>query len=246
MNNNIKKYLKNSFKLCYKNNNIFFSKIKSFVLRRKKLRISYINVIRSYWNRFCINFLYNKINLKKKFNNKNPIIIDVGFGNGRKLYFDVKKNLNINFLGIEVYIKGVIYCLKKCNENGLENLKIIFYDAFKVFKYMILNNSIFKIQIFFPDPWEKKKHKKRRLINLFFLFLLREKLLKDGILHIITDSKDYYKNVKKNIKIIGGFKKFFFISNNKFINKNLFCYTKYEKKAKNVKKSIYNLIYIKT
>ncbi|WP_343154756.1 tRNA (guanosine(46)-N7)-methyltransferase TrmB [Buchnera aphidicola (Pseudoregma panicola)] len=224
---------------------IYLKEIQSFVIRRKKLSSFNISIIRNFWKKFCIEFSY----IKKKYIFENcsyPIILDIGFGNGRKLFFDVVKNSKANFLGVEVYINGILYCIKKCEKHNIKNLKIIYFDALKVLKYMLLNNSIFKIQIFFPDPWKKKKHNKRRLINLMFLSLVRLKLIKNGILHIMTDCKLYYKYILKNIKIFNCFKKFFFIENkHKNSNVKFNINTKYENIAKNKKKNIYNIIYKK-
>ncbi|BGI51602.1 MAG: hypothetical protein BucCj_3580 [Buchnera aphidicola (Ceratovacuna japonica)] len=175
-----------------------------------------------------------------------PIVVDIGFGDGKKIFYDATQNSKVNFLGIEVYIKGILYCIKKCNSNNIKNLKIIYFDGLKIFKYMLSNNSIFKVQIFFPDPWKKRKHNKRRLINLMFLSLIRLKLIKNGVLHIMTDCELYYKNIIKNIKIIKRFEEFFFIENkNKNFKKKINMCTKYENKAKNNKSFIYNIIYKK-
>ncbi|WP_343184014.1 tRNA (guanosine(46)-N7)-methyltransferase TrmB [Buchnera aphidicola (Ceratovacuna keduensis)] len=236
---------KNLKKINILNKNILFREVKSFVLRRKKISNINIKIIKKFWKQFCIEFSY----IRKKYifkNNLNPIILDIGFGNGKKLCFDVIKNSKINFLGIEVYINGILHCIKECKKYNIKNLKIIYFDALKVLKYMLLDNSIFKIQIFFPDPWKKKRHNKRRLINLMFLSLVRLKLIKNGILHIMTDCKSYYIYIIKNIEIINCFKNFFFIEDKyKNFNKKNNINTKYENIAKNKKKVIYNIIYKK-
>ncbi|WP_343189062.1 tRNA (guanosine(46)-N7)-methyltransferase TrmB [Buchnera aphidicola (Chaitoregma tattakana)] len=239
-----KNSLYNCIDLVLKNS--FHRDVKSFVIRRKKISEFQYNIINRYWKKFCINFIYLR-KIKHFFLNKNPIIIDIGFGDGKKILYDAIQNYRVNFLGIEVFLKGILYCLNRCYINNIKNFKIICYDAFYVFKYMLLDNSIFKIQIFFPDPWKKRKHNKRRLINLMFLSLIKMKLQKNGILHIITDCRSYYKNIVKNISIIKCFKKFFFIEmTTKRCKKTFFnCNTKYEIKAKNKKKFIYNMIYIK-
>lgn len=230
---------------CLRKKDFFFRKeIRSFVFRRTKISSFKKYIITKYWKKFCVNFNYKK--KKNFFYKKFPIIVDIGFGDGKKLIYDVQKNVGINFLGIEVYLNGIINCINKCNYYNITNFKMIYFDAFKVFKYMLEDNSIFKVQIFFPDPWRKKKHNKRRLINLMFLSLIMLKLKKNGILHIMTDCKIYCKNIIKNIKFINFFKEFFFIDNKyKFSDCNLNIFTKYESKAKNKNNFIYNIIYKK-
>jgi len=107
---------------------------------------------------------------------------------------------NQNFLGIEVYEAGVGRLINEANKNKLTNLKIIKDDAVEVLTNNILDNSISHFQLFFPDPWHKKKHHKRRIVQISFLDLLSKKLKNDGVVHIATDWENYAEHIMESLE----------------------------------------------
>lgn len=127
------------------------------------------------------------LDFKKLFNNSNPCVLDIGFGDGKLLTSIAKKFPTINFIGIEVYESGVGNILKQISEDELDNLKISSDDAVVILNNFIQDNSLFGVSLFFPDPWPKKKHHKRRIINSNFLDLIRKKIQKNGFVKIATD-----------------------------------------------------------
>ncbi|CAL4324326.1 tRNA (guanosine(46)-N7)-methyltransferase TrmB [Buchnera aphidicola] len=209
----MKKIILNSFIIPkYNKFGKFLRPIKSFQLRSRYLKEKKIDFLKKYFFLFGINFKNSLINIHTFYSNDRlPIILDIGFGNGESLFYTCSHFINCNILGIEVYLAGIYNFIKKifCTKKIFHNLKIIMHDAVEVLQYMIQNNSISIVQCFFPDPWPKKRHNKRRIINKQFIELVITKMILGGILHIITDCVLYYNNI---IKLMKNFKYFVDIS----------------------------------
>ena len=110
-----------------------------------------------------------------------------------------------NFLGVEVHSPGVGNLLNIIHDQEINNLKLIQHDAVEVLKEMILDNTLDGVHIFFPDPWHKKRHNKRRLIQLPFVELLAKKMKKDSYVHIASDWDDYSKWILETFKLSNSF-----------------------------------------
>ena len=124
-----------------------------------------------------------------------PLVIDIGFGNGDLLVSLANQYTQTQFVGIEVYDAGIGHCLKLIDENNLKNLKIISGDAVEVLKFGMADASINEINLLFPDPWPKKRHHKRRIINGDFIQLISKKLMPNGLVNISTDWEDYAEQI---------------------------------------------------
>ena len=124
-----------------------------------------------------------------------PLIIDIGFGNGDLLVSLANQYAQTQFVGIEVYDAGIGHCLKLVDENNLKNLKIISGDAVEVLKFGMADASISEINLLFPDPWPKKRHHKRRIINDGFIQLISKKLMPNGLVNISTDWENYAEQI---------------------------------------------------
>ena len=120
-----------------------------------------------------------------------PLIVEIGFGMGEATAAIAKMLSDKNFIGIEVHTPGVGALLKLIGENHISNLRIIQHDAVEVLTKMIADDSLAGAHIFFPDPWPKKRHHKRRLIQQGFVQLLVQKLNPGGYVHLATDWEDY-------------------------------------------------------
>lgn len=182
--------------------NFYTKRIRSFVLRKGRITKNQKTSLKKYWKNMGINYVKEKINFEKIFNRKTKTILEIGFGMGNSLVNIAKNNQQNNFIGIEVYAPGIGSCMNYAQNIGINNLRIICHDAVEVLENMIFNSSLDIIQLFFPDPWHKKKHNKRRIIQFEFIILVLKKLKQGGIFHIATDSQEYYKhilNVTKNI-----------------------------------------------
>lgn len=131
------------------------------------------------------------LNAEAIFSRRAPTIVEIGFGMGEATAAIAQRLADKNFIGIEVHTPGVGALLKLIGENNSRNLRIIQHDAVEVLKSMVADNSLDGLHIFFPDPWPKKRHHKRRLIQAEFVKLLVQKLASGGYLHLATDWEDY-------------------------------------------------------
>lgn len=224
-------------------NNLYKKNIRSFVLRNSRIKKNQKDAISKYWPLMGINFQNEILKLEKIFVKNFDIILEIGFGMGLTLVEMARTRQNNNFIGIEVYKPGIGSCLRYAHELKIKNLRIINHDAVEVLSNMIPSESIYKIQLFFPDPWNKKKHNKRRIINLEFIKLLSSKLIFNGIIHIKTDSKEYKNYILKIINHATNVYKLKEITNNKK-DKNKII-SKFEMKAVKLKNKIYNFMYRK-
>ena len=165
--------------------------IRSYVLRQGRLTKHQAEGIKSLSSLYAIPFGDSILNWDTIFNGEGESIIEIGFGMGQTTAEIAEALSNSNFIAIDVHSPGVGNLLNKIKEKKLKNLKIIQHDAVEVLKKMIQDESLDAVHIFFPDPWHKKRHNKRRLIQEPFLELISRKLKKEGYIHIATDWEDY-------------------------------------------------------
>ena len=166
--------------------------IRTYILRQGRITAAQSKAIQDNFQKHAVIFENKIINFGDIFENKNnDLILEIGFGMGSSTAEIAKSNLNKNYIAIEVHSPGVGNLLKLIEEDDISNLKIIQHDAVEVLNLMIKNDSLDGIHIFFPDPWPKKKHHKRRLIQSNLLKLIAQKIKKTGYLHIATDWEDY-------------------------------------------------------
>ncbi len=166
-------------------------KIKSFVLRQGKITKGQQNAIDTLMPIFGVEYTTSHVDLNQIFNSANNKIIEIGFGMGDATWQIAKQNPENDYLGIEVHGPGVGSLLMSIQEHQIHNLRIIKHDAVEVLQDMITDHSIHGFHIYFPDPWHKKRHHKRRLIQGEFVELLVSKLLPQGYIHVATDWEDY-------------------------------------------------------
>lgn len=131
------------------------------------------------------------LDFEQIFGNKNPVVIEIGFGMGKATAIIAENNPNINYIGIEVHKPGIGKLLGEIRTRNLKNLRIIDFDAMEVLKDMIQDESVSAFHIFFADPWPKKRHHKRRLVQRPRTNLLASKLKKEGYLYFVTDWLPY-------------------------------------------------------
>lgn len=165
--------------------------IRSFVLRGGRLTNLQERALQNYYNDYVIEFSRNNLNFEKLFGSKNPVIIEIGFGMGESTAEIAERFPENNYLGIEVFLAGVGRLLHDIHERGLNNLRIIRFNAVDVLQEMISDQSAAGFHIFFPDPWPKKKHHKRRLLQEEFFKILSRKLKPGGYIYCVTDWTPY-------------------------------------------------------
>ena len=174
----------------------FLRTIRSFVRRSGRRTSAQKKAWDNHWAVYGVNPEIGPVDLSTLFENKNQkFVLEIGFGNGENLIDCAKNDPYSNFSGIEVYPAGIGQCLINANKYSLKNLRLFCDDAVDVLNKQIANKSLDVINIFFPDPWPKKKHHKRRLISEDFISLIESKLKPNGIVHICTDWADYAHDI---------------------------------------------------
>ena len=138
-----------------------------------------------------------KINLPEIFPMSEKIIMEIGFGMGEATAIIAKNHPNNGYIAVDVHPPGIGKLLARIVENDLSNLRVIEDDVHVVLPHMFEDESLDGIHLYFPDPWPKKKHNKRRIVNAGFLALIHPKLKKDGFIHIATDWVPYAENIKE-------------------------------------------------
>lgn len=170
------------------------SKIKSYAQRKGRISISQQNTLNSS-SKYLLATDTTISNREDALNQHQKIIIEIGFGNGSSLLTQAVQNPNTRFIGIEVYQIGIANVLTEINNKNLSNICIYKGDATDFFNLVLPENTIDAIQIFFPDPWPKLRHHKRRLINREFVSLLISRLIPGGWIHIASDWQHYAKHI---------------------------------------------------
>lgn len=181
-------------------------RIRSFVRREGRLTKGQEKAIEECWSTMGIDFAQQRLDWKQVFGNDNPVVLEIGFGMGASLVEMAKNAPEKNFIGIEVHSPGVGACLASAQEAGVTNLRVMCHDAVEVFEHMIPDNSLITLQLFFPDPWHKKRHHKRRIVQLGFAEMVRQKLIiGEGVFHMATDWENYAEHMIEVMNEAPGF-----------------------------------------
>ena len=165
--------------------------VRSFVRRQGRLTVAQERALRTLWQRFGVDSGVEPLDLDILFGRPAFRVMEVGFGNGDSLAAMAQTHPEADFLGIEVHRPGIGHLLLVAESLKLSNLRVVCADAVEVLERRVSDGCLDRIQIFFPDPWPKKRHHKRRLVQPAFARLLSAKLKPGGHLHLATDWKDY-------------------------------------------------------
>ncbi len=152
------------------------------------------------WPAYGIEYSAGLLNLDEIFGRAAEKVLEIGFGNGESLVQEAGERPEIDFLGVEVHEPGIGHCLIAARDRGLTNLRIIKHDAVEVLHHQIEDGALARINLYFPDPWPKKRHHKRRLVQASFLQLVASKLAAAGALHIATDWENYAEHIDEMIE----------------------------------------------
>ncbi len=165
--------------------------IRSFALRRGRFTQAQRRAFDQLLPAFGIPYAVAPLDFARTFGREAPTVLEIGCGMGEATVAIAQSRPDVNFLGVEVFTAGVGALLKNIDERQLANVRIVHHDAVEVVRDMIASGSLAGIHVFFPDPWPKKRHNKRRLIQPLFITTLTERLAPDGYLHCATDWHDY-------------------------------------------------------
>lgn len=144
-----------------------------------------------WWPQYGLSLFDGPVELSEVFPEGGEVVLEVGFGMGDSLLQMATVSPETNFIGIEVHPPGVGRLISCAGKEGVTNLKVYMADALDVLEDCIHPNSLDRFQLFFPDPWHKKKHNKRRILQPKFVQLIRDKLRRGGIFHMATDWEEY-------------------------------------------------------
>jgi len=169
--------------------------IRSFVLRQGRFSPAQQRAHQTLLPRFGIPYAPATLDLAATFGRDNPKILEIGFGMGEATAAIAEAQPDRDFLAIEVHSPGVGGLLKLIDQKGLANIRIVQHDAAEVVAHMIAPGTLAGIHVFFPDPWPKKRHHKRRLMQPEFIHALAERLAPGGYLHVATDWEDYANDI---------------------------------------------------
>jgi len=170
-------------------------KVRSFVLRQGRFSEAQQRAFEQHWSRFGVEYRGELQDLNVLFGRDAPKVLEIGFGNGEALRWAARQDARFDYIGIEVHAPGVGRLLNALAEDGSDHVRVYHHDAVEVLQHEIMDGALDQIRIWFPDPWHKKRHHKRRLIQPEFAALLVRKLRVGGVLHLATDWEAYAEHM---------------------------------------------------
>ncbi|GKX43464.1 tRNA (guanine-N(7)-)-methyltransferase [Pectobacterium carotovorum subsp. carotovorum] len=170
-------------------------RIRSFVRRQGRLTNGQQLALDNYWPVMGVEYQTELVDFNALFGCDAPVVLEIGFGMGASLVTMAAQHPEQNFLGIEVHLPGVGACLASAQEAGISNLRVMCHDAIEVLMNMIPDGSLSMVQLFFPDPWHKARHNKRRIVQVPFVQLVQSKLKVGGVFHMATDWEPYAQHM---------------------------------------------------
>jgi tRNA (guanine-N7-)-methyltransferase len=218
-------------------------KIRSYIRRQGRITQGQQIALEQYWDRYCLP-LDRLLIPTDVFYRSATLTLEIGFGNGDSLVQMAKANPDLDFIGIEVHRPGVGRLLMQLEEHGLNNVRVYCHDAIEILQNNIPNNSLSALHLFFPDPWPKLKHHKRRIVQPDFLNLIADKLKPGGYFHAATDWQDYAKSM---LTVFSADKRFGNTSpDNAYSEKPDYRpLTKFEQRGINLGHDVWDLIFLK-
>ncbi len=214
-------------------------RIRSYVLRQGRITRAQQTALEQLWPRFGIDFDPRPLDFARVFGNARPVTLEIGFGNGESLFEQACKLPVQNFLGVEVHRPGVGHLLHRIGEAQIENIRIICHDAVEVLQGQIADASLACVQLFFPDPWHKKRHHKRRILQPDFIAEVYRVLVDGGRFHMATDWQDYAEHMCCEMDAASGFD---FVSDSRGERP----LTKFEQRGLRLGHAVWDLNYSKT
>jgi len=180
--------------------------VKSFVLRAGRMTEGQQKAMAEQWPRMGLELQQGMLDLKQVFGREAPVVLEIGFGMGDSLVEMAKDQPEKNYIGIEVHRPGVGRLLSNADKEGLSNIRVFCDDAVEVLAQCIPDASLDCIQLFFPDPWHKKRHHKRRIVQPEFAQTLRRKLKIGGVFHMATDWENYAEHMMEVMSVAEGYR----------------------------------------
>ena len=218
--------------------------MRSYVLRGGRLTAGQERALRELWPRFGIEDGDELLDLDQLFGGNAPVILEIGFGNGEATWQMASAHPEENYIAVEVHQPGVGHLLLKIEEHGIENIRIACADATEFLRNRVPEESLGGVRIYFPDPWPKKRHHKRRIIQPSFVRALASRMRLGAILHLATDWEPYAEHM---LEVIGGVEGLTNLSaSDGFSDKPEWRpETKYEKRGERLGHTVKDLLFVK-
>lgn len=217
--------------------------VRTYVLRAGRMTEAQRRDYEIHSARWCLPFQNTILNFTDIFENTNPVIVEIGFGMGKATAEIAAKNPDRNYLGLEVHRAGVGRLLGEIERRGLTNVRVIEYDALEVLSRMVPDGSLSGVHVFFPDPWPKKRHHKRRMMIRPRTDLIASKLASGGYVYMATDWEPYGEEAWLELAATDGLKSRYegFAPHQAWRPE-----TRFEQKGKAASRDIYELMFEKT
>ena len=219
-------------------------KIRSFVRREGRATPAQKQAMLDLWPKYGLE-PDGELNFRCLFGRSAPVVLEIGFGDGEALVNAATRTPDQDFVGVEVYTPGVGHCLLRIEQEQLTNVRLCQQDAVELLKNNITNHSLREIRLFFPDPWPKKKHHKRRIITPEFVQLIKTKLVPGGRIHFATDWVPYAEwaldifEAEENLENIAGKRRFIPKPDSRLV-------TKFERRGQRLGHRSWDVIYTTT
>ena len=169
--------------------------IRSYVIRAGRITSAQQRALGEHWSRYGVDYQPRALDLPLLFGRVAPCTLEIGFGNGEHLLERALAQPAQDFLGVEVHRPGIGHLLLAAAKAGVANLRVIQHDAVEVLQQQLGSDSLDEVQVLFPDPWPKKRHHKRRIVQPGFVALLASRLRAGGRLHVATDWEPYAEDM---------------------------------------------------
>ncbi|MBD3609992.1 MAG: tRNA (guanosine(46)-N7)-methyltransferase TrmB [Gammaproteobacteria bacterium] len=221
-----------------------YRRIRSFVRREGRMTSSQKYAMDKLWPKYGIEADGQPIDLVACFGREAPTVVEIGFGNGIAMLHMAKLHPEWNFIGIEVHRPGVGGLMLRLEEQGIENVRLMAEDAVDILKHQIADSRLDKLLLFFPDPWHKKRHHKRRIVQPGFAQLVRNKLKPGGHFHMATDWEPYAEHMMEVMSVAEGYSNL--AGAGQFIEAPEYRpETKFELRGRRLGHGVWDLIFIK-
>ena len=169
--------------------------IRSFVRREGRITPAQQRALKDLWPRYGFDMGEAQLDFTVIFGRHAPVILEIGFGNGDALVAEAAAHPENDYIGIEVHRPGIGNLLRKLESSEMKNVRVMLADAKEILAAQIPETSLTGLHLFFPDPWPKQRHHKRRLVQSDFAALVMRKLVPGGYIHLATDWKDYAEHM---------------------------------------------------
>lgn len=218
-------------------------KIRSYVLRQGRMTDAQHRAIDTLWPKFGVDYQQSRVDLAHLFGRQANTFVEIGFGDGGALIHYAKRHPENNYLGIEVHLPGVGRALQEIDTEQLLNVRVSSHDAVDVLHNMIDTESLAGVHIFFPDPWHKKKHNKRRIYQQAFLQHVLTLLKSGGVLHFATDWEEYANFALEELAKVPQLRNLAGVG--QFSSPNERPQTKFERRGVRLGHAVYDIVAVK-